>query len=379
MKFLCLVGVVIVYLLQFPIATSNPTRIVILLRERIGIICSNSMKDEASGGTRDMLELKSATFRYPVRRPRRFRPWATSPGPGIKGIDLTLSSGTILGLVGPNGAGKSTLLQVLAHLLPLEDGTLKIEGASTAESYRESIGYMPERVTWSGPGTAQQEMERLCTMRNIPVSKGHELLDLVGLGVRGLDDLSTFSQGMKQRLSLATALLGGPEILLLDEPLNGLDPVAQGAFRTLLRQLAERGTSIVVSSHTLSDLERIADEFVLMHHGRIVGNGTLIEIERKLGLRATLEIAGLGQPPSSFGEGVEVKEIPLDEGEEWAYHLHLEKGEWTSQRRSEIGPEMTFTRLQHVPAGLESVISAATGLEIEDAGFTILSEAESDA
>ena len=325
-----------------------------------------------------MLELNSATFRYPVRRPRRLRPWATASGPGIKGVDLTLSSGTILGLVGPNGAGKSTLLQVLAHLLPLEDGTLKIEGISTPESYRESIGYMPERVTWNGPGTAQQEMERLCAMRNISESKGHELLDLVGLGARGLDDISTFSQGMKQRLSLATALLGEPEILLLDEPLNGLDPVAQGAFRTLLRQLADQGTSIVVSSHTLSDLERIADEFVLMHHGRIVGNGTLIEIERKLGLRATLEIAGLGQPPSSFGEGVEVKEIPLDEGEEWAYHLHLEKGEWTSQRRSEIGPEMTFTRLQHVPAGLESVISAATGLEIEDAGFTILSEAESD-
>ena len=337
------------------------------------------MKDKASGGTRDMLELNSATFRYPVRRPRRLRPWATASGPGIKGVDLTLSSGTILGLVGPNGAGKSTLLQVLAHLLPLEDGTLKIEGISTPESYRESIGYMPERVTWNGPGTAQQEMERLCAMRNISESKGHELLDLVGLGARGLDDISTFSQGMKQRLSLATALLGEPEILLLDEPLNGLDPVAQGAFRTLLRQLADQGTSIVVSSHTLSDLERIADEFVLMHHGRIVGNGTLIEIERKLGLRATLEIAGLGQPPSSFGEGVEVKEIPLDEGEEWAYHLHLEKGEWTSQRRSEIGPEMTFTRLQHVPAGLESVISAATGLEIEDAGFTILSEAETDA
>ena len=93
------------------------------------------MKDKAHGGTRDMLELKSATFRYPVRRPRRFRPWATAPGPGIKGIDLTLSSGTILGLVGPNGAGKSTLLQVLAHLLPLEDGTLKIEGTSTPESY----------------------------------------------------------------------------------------------------------------------------------------------------------------------------------------------------------------------------------------------------
>ncbi len=336
------------------------------------------MKDKASGETRDMLELKSATFRYPVRRPRLFHPWATVRGPGIKGVDLTLTRGMILGLVGPNGAGKSTFLQVIANILPLEEGSVNIEGASTPESFRKTIGYMPERVTWSGPGTAEQEISRLCIMRGIPLSKGQELLDLVGLDNRSKDDLSTFSQGMKQRLSLASALLGGPEILLLDEPLNGLDPVAQGAFRTLLRQLAQRGTSVVISSHTLSDLERIADKFVLMHHGRIVGEGTLVEIERELGLRATLEIAGLGQPPSSFGSGVEVEEIPLDEGEEWAYRLHLEKGEWTTQRRSELGPEMTFTRLQHVPAGLESVISAATGLEIEDAGFTILSEAEAD-
>ncbi len=342
-------------------------------------IYSNSMKDGAYGGAKAMLELRPATFRYPVRRPRRFRPWATIAGPGIRGIDLKLSSGKILGLVGPNGAGKSTLLQVMANLLPLEDGTLDVEGVSDSESRRGIIGYMPERVTWNGPGSALQEIERLCTMRNIPTSEGHELLELVGLGNRSLDDLSTFSQGMKQRLSLATALLGDPKILLLDEPLNGLDPVAQSAFRTLLRQLADRGSSIVVSSHTLSDLERIADEFVLMHHGRIVADGPLIEIERNLGLRATLEIAGLGKPPTSFGEGVEVQEIPLDDGEEWAYHLHLEKGEWTTQRRSELGPEMTFTRLQHVPAGLETVISAATGLEIEDAGFTILSEAESDA
>ena len=326
-----------------------------------------------------MLELRAATFRYPVRRPRRFRPWATAPGPGIRGIDLSLSSGTILGLVGPNGAGKSTLMQIMASILPLEDGSLSVEGATTIEDCRATIGYMPERVTWNGPGTAQQAIERLCIMRDIPKENGHDLLDLVGLGNRVLDDLSTFSQGMKQRLSLAAALLGNPKILLLDEPLNGLDPVAQGAFRTLLRQLADKGSSVVISSHTLSDLERLADEFVLMHHGRIVANGPLLEIERNLGLRATLEIAGLGIPPTSFGEDIEAKEIPLHEGEEWAYHLHLAKGEWTTQRRSELGPEMTFTRLQPVQAGLETVISAATGLDIEDAGFTILSEADSDA
>jgi len=336
------------------------------------------MKGGAHGSARHMLELRSATFRYPVRRPRRFRPWATIPGPGIRGVDLTLSSGKILGLVGPNGAGKSTLLQVMSNLLPLEDGELNVEGASTLESCKEIIGYMPERVTWNGPGTAQQEIERLCTMRNIDFTKGHDLLDLVGLGTRSRDDLSTFSQGMKQRLSLATALLGDPKILLLDEPLNGLDPVAQGAFRTLLRQLSDRGSSVVISSHTLSDLERIADEFVLMHHGRIVANGPLNEIERDLGLLATLEIAGLGNPPTSFGEGIEVQDIPLEDDEDWAYRLHLEDGEWTTQRRSELGSEATFTRLKQVPASLETVISAATGLEIEDAGFAILSEVEPD-
>ena len=325
-----------------------------------------------------MLELHSATFRYPVRRPRRFRPWATAPGPGIHGINLNLNGGSIVGLVGPNGAGKSTLLKVMANLLSLEDGTLSVEGAPSVESMRSVIGYMPERVTWNGPGTAQQAIERLCLMRKISISNGNDLLDLVGLGTRSKDDISTYSQGMKQRLSLASALLGDPKILLLDEPLNGLDPVAQSAFRTLLKQLAERGTSVVISSHTLSDLEKLADEFILMHRGRIVAEGALTEIERNLGLRATLEIAGLGQAPSSFGDEIEVEEIPLHEGEEWAYHLHLIKGEWTTQRRSELGPEVSFTRLQHVPAGLENVISAATGLEIEDAGFSILSEVDSD-
>ena len=115
-----------------------------------------------------------------------------------------------------------------------------------------------------------------------------------------------------------------------------------------------------------------------MHHGRIVANGPLNEIERDLGLRATLEIAGLGNPPTSFGEGIEVQDIPLEDDEDWAYRLHLEDGEWTTQRRSELGSEVTFTRLKQVPAGLETVISAATGLEIEDAGFAILSEVESD-
>jgi ABC-2 type transport system ATP-binding protein len=325
-----------------------------------------------------MLKLEAATFRYPVRIPRLLRPWAKRPGPGIRGIDLELKSGKIHGLVGPNGAGKSTLLKLISGLLPLEAGSITTPNATSTEARRDIIGYMPERVSWSGPGTAKRVIERLCSMRNTPLSEGHSLLDLVGLGPRSDDDLSTFSQGMKQRLSLATTLLGDPEILLLDEPLNGLDPVAQSAFRSLLVQLSQRGVCVVISSHTLSDLERIADEFVLMHQGRIVAKGPLSEIERDLGLKATLEIAGLGPSPDDFGSDIEVEEIEKQQGEEWAYRLHLQKGEWTTERRSELGPEMTFTRLQDVPAGLETVISAATGLDVEDAGFAILSEVAAD-
>ena len=136
--------------------------------------------------------------------------------------------------------------------------------------------------------------------------------------------------------------------MLLDEPLNGLDPVAQSAFRSLLVQLSKRGVCVVISSHTLSDLERLADEFVLMHQGRIVAKGPLTEIERNLGLKATLEIAGLGPTPDNFGSDIEVEEIDKQEGEEWAYRLHLQQGEWTSERRSELTPKMTFTRLQDV-------------------------------
>jgi ABC-2 type transport system ATP-binding protein len=322
-----------------------------------------------------MLELRGATYRHPIRRPTRLRPWARAPGPGIRGIDLSIEGGIILGLVGPNGAGKTTLLQVLASLLPLESGRVILRDAQTDLQRRAAIGYMPERVTWAGPGTPRQVMARLCAMRGLD-SEGARMLELVGLTKRSNDDLSTLSQGMKQRLSLAATLLGEPRVLLLDEPLNGLDPVAQGAFRNLLRQLADRGVAVIVSSHSLADLERLADEVVLMHRGRIVSSGPLTEIERGLGLRARLDVAGLGEMPDDFGEEVEVESIAVLQGEDWAARLHLNEGEWTAERRAALHSGLQVTRLSPVPAELEAVISAATGMAIEDAGFTIFSDSE---
>lgn len=341
-------------------------------------IHSNSLKCGAHPEPEAMLDLAAATYRHPLHKPTLRNPWATAPGPGVQGVSLQLSGGSITGLVGPNGAGKSTLMQMIAGILPLEDGSLTIEGSGARSTLRNVISFMPERVNWTGPGRVSHVLERLCLMRGLDLAEGERLLELVGLGARSSDDISTLSQGMKQRLSLATALLGDPKILLLDEPLNGLDPVAQGAFRVLLRQLADQGCGILISSHNLSDLESLSDEIILMHQGRVLADGPLIEIERKLGLVARLEIAGLGEAPTNFGPSVSAEDIPVLSGEDWAYCLHLEKGEWTVDRKSEF-QSFRLTRLQAVKPGLENVISAATGLDVEAAGFEILSEVRGDA
>ena len=308
-------------------------------------------------------------------------PWATIPGPGVRGIDLEVKSGCILGLVGPNGAGKTTLMQILAGILDLEDGQIQLDETSITTEQQHlnlcaSVGYMPESVSWVGPGTPNHILSRLCAMRGIQTSEGEEILKLVGLSKRADDELSTLSKGMRQRLSLATALLGEPRILILDEPLNGLDPVAQGAFRTLLRQLAQRGTAIVISSHSLTDLERIIDEVVLMHRGRIVESGLLSTIERDLGIFARLDIAGMGSTPASFGDDIRAEPQHPHKGEDWAYRLHLEQGDWTAQMRASIQNELTITRMNPVSPDLEEVLSAATGLSVEDSGFDVFTDVE---
>ncbi|MEE2812802.1 MAG: ABC transporter ATP-binding protein [Candidatus Thermoplasmatota archaeon] len=328
-----------------------------------------------------MLELRSATYRHRIRRGTWMRPWATISGPGIRGINLNIKSGNIIGLVGPNGAGKTTLMQILSGLLDLEDGHIVLDGKSIQSSndkveLSNSIGYMPESVSWVGQGTPTLVIKRLCAMRGIPYSRGEKVLNLVGLSQRSEDTMSTLSQGMKQRLSLAASLLGKPRLLILDEPLNGLDPVAQAAFRMLLRQLADQNVAIIVSSHSLVELERIVDEVVLMHQGRVAAKGPLSSIGRELGLSARLDIAGIGKKPDDFGEGVRVEEIESMGGEDWSFRLHLDEGDWTAERRASIQEKLQITRLSPVPAELEEVLSAATGTRIEDAGFGIFSDQE---
>ena len=248
-----------------------------------------------------LLKLTNVTWRHKVRDFSRWKPWAKKDGAGIYHVDLEINPGTILGLVGPNGAGKTTLIRSIC-------GLYACEGFNKSENYRRRfVGYMPEQVRWEGRLSVKDAISSIAEMRSSYVDVD-KLIDTVGLSSRSDDILDNLSQGMRQRMSLACALMGSPEIIVMDEPLNGLDPLAQRAFTNLMRQLSSKGIAIVISSHQVSDLEALADKIALLHHGQVLIDGTLEHIRSKLRLDSDSDIVEM----ICAVTGIQPDEISLD-------------------------------------------------------------------
>ena len=321
-----------------------------------------------------VLELKNVTFVHLYPAPTRFNPWRYQPGPGVLGVSLSLQPGEILGLVGPNGAGKTTLLRMIAGVLPIEKGKIHLNKNGTFEaldgsSLRTVVGHMPEQVRWQGRQTVEDALFELAQMRGSSLKRVNDLLRLVGLAERTKTPLSSLSQGMRQRLTLAAALLGTPKYLLLDEPLNGLDPVAAAAFIRLLKQLTTKGVSIVISSHQVEGLQAITDRVALMHRGQVLACGTLEAIAQNLGLTSTIEARGIGDAP-------DFSWCNLTEQTE-------EKGQWTAVLH-DTQPNMLaevlsrgidFTAWIPKPPGIVEMLCAATGMDVEEVGLDIATAA----
>ena len=195
----------------------------------------------------------------------------------LHNFDLLVDKAQSLCLIGPNGAGKSTLMRAICGLYDCEGFD------KTRSKRRAAIGYMPEQVRWEGRMTVKNALQSIALMRNEQVDLD-PIIKIVGLQSRADYVLDTLSQGMRQRLSLACALIGNPEILVMDEPLNGLDPLAQRAFCNLLKQLANKGVSIVISSHQVTDLESLVDRAAILHHGQMLIEGSLDHIRESLEL-----------------------------------------------------------------------------------------------
>ena len=188
--------------------------------------------------------------------------------------------GSICGFVGPNGSGKTTTIRMLLGLITPSTGSGHVLGESITqpEKYLPKVGAMIEGPAFYPALTGKQNLAVLAKLGGFSTDQIQKLLELVDLGDRGDSKFKTYSLGMKQRLGIAAALLPNPKLLVLDEPTNGLDPAGIHEVRTLLRKLADNGTTVFVSSHLLSEIEMISDYLVMLRQGKVIFSGKTSEL-----------------------------------------------------------------------------------------------------
>ena len=192
----------------------------------------------------------------------------------LKNVSLEIIKGNVYGILGPNGSGKSTTLGIVLNVVNKTSGEYSWFGGSlqTHEALKK-VGAIIERPNFYPYMTAEQNLKLVCKIKNIDYSKVDEKLDLVGLTERKKSKFSTFSLGMKQRLAIASALLNDPEILILDEPTNGLDPQGIHQIRDIIKQIASKGTTILLASHLLDEVEKVCSHVLVLRKGQVLYSG----------------------------------------------------------------------------------------------------------
>src|ERR1700722_9518936 len=198
----------------------------------------------------------------------------------VDGVNLAIPRGAVCGFVGPNGAGKTTTLRMLLGLIRPTSGGGTILGGSLADpaSYLHKVGALIESPAFYPQLSGRQNTKTLARLGGVPLTSVDPVLDRSGLLARAGDKYRSYSLGMKQRLGIAAAMLAGPELLILDEPTNGLDPAGIVEMRGLIRSLASGGITVLVSGHLISEIEQICDYVVMIRAGRLVHQGPVTEL-----------------------------------------------------------------------------------------------------
>jgi ABC-2 type transport system ATP-binding protein len=225
----------------------------------------------------------------------------------LRGVDLAVGEGELVGLLGPNGAGKSTLVKIACGLVRPSSGTALVRGnrAGSREA-RRSLGYLAELFRFPGWYSADEllQLHQRLSGSVGGAAERHELLKLVELLDARDRRVETMSKGMQQRLGVAQALIGSPPLLLLDEPTSALDPVGRRTVRGLLENLRERGTSVLLNSHLLSEIELVCDRVVILLDGRVVSEGSPAELARPRGVEVETDEG------TRLVEGVTREDVP---------------------------------------------------------------------
>ena len=202
----------------------------------------------------------------------------------LKNISFEIKKGHVYGILGPNGSGKSTTLGIVLNVVNKTSGQYSWFGGTmqTHEALKK-VGAIIERPNFYPYMTAHENLKLVCKIKNITYSKIQEKLELVGLYDRKDSLYSTFSLGMKQRLAIASALLNDPELLILDEPTNGLDPQGIHQIRDIIKQIAAKGTTILLASHLLDEVEKVCTHIIVLKKGEILYSGLVEEMSANEG------------------------------------------------------------------------------------------------
>ena len=228
-----------------------------------------------------LLELNEVQKDYRIRRFGR----VIRSSNALNKLSFSVEKGQIFGFLGPNGAGKTTAIKCITGILKCNDGTIYIDGKNIENNGFENknkIGFLPEQVGLYGSLTAQETLKFYGGFYSLSDSiieeRGEKLLDLLGLSNSLVKTVREYSLGMRKRLALATALLHEPEILILDEPTSGLDPRGVKALRTLLLDLNEKGLTIILSSHILSEIQELCTDVGIINNGKMIRQESISSI-----------------------------------------------------------------------------------------------------
>jgi len=233
-------------------------------------------------------------------------------------VNLSVAPGQFFGFLGPNGAGKSTMIKMLTGLLAPTEGRMQILGVDLAANpvaVKRQIGVVPEGLALFGRLTGAEYLNFVGRMygldRRTTAERAGELLEFMGLNDRPKSLITDYSHGMQKKLAMAAAVIHGPRILFLDEPFEGVDAIASGTLKAMLQRMISRGATIFLTSHVLEIVERLCSHVAIIHHGRLVAQGSLEELRE--GVEARLaSVPGDGSSAAAAREKLTLEQIFLE-------------------------------------------------------------------
>jgi ABC-2 type transport system ATP-binding protein len=263
----------------------------------------------------------------------------------LRGISFNLSRGEILGFLGPNGAGKTTTVKILTGLLPPESGSVKVLGEELprgAAKVQSRIGVSFEKTNLYEDMTAEENLKFYARLFGIRKYMPGPLLERVELVGKEKDRVSSYSKGMKQRLMVARSLINSPDILFLDEPTDGLDPVSAATIRRIIREEKSRGVSIFLTTHNMQEADKLSDRVAFINQGEIVTLDSPIALKQQYGERAlNVEI---------LDEHENIKEVKLPLG-----------GEHIAAKMKDLMEKENVVTVHSAEATLEDIFIQITG------------------